>query len=243
MASRSASRTVRLTVLPVHSGSASTAGAGGDGGGAASDFGVSRASAGAVAAGFGAGALASGGGAAAVTSSPSPASSAIGVLTATFSVPSGTRILASVPSSTASTSMVALSVSISAMMSPALTVSPSALDHFASLPSVMVGESAGILISMVTCPASRSGVDQHVGPQLRRVRLRTLLGELGRRRHRFLDRLVDRLQRCVVGEAAVDQALAHKIDRVVLRAHLLHLFLRAVLGRNRHRMAAIAVGH
>ena len=42
------------------------------------------------------------------------AACAIGVLTATPSVPSGTRICASVPSSTASTSIVALSVSISA---------------------------------------------------------------------------------------------------------------------------------
>jgi hypothetical protein len=59
--------------------------------------------------------------AAAETSSPSAAITPIGVLTATFSVPSATRILASTPSSTASTSMVALSVSISAMTSPALT--------------------------------------------------------------------------------------------------------------------------
>jgi hypothetical protein len=50
----------------------------------------------------------------------------------------------SVPSSTASTSMVALSVSISAMTSPADTVSPSRFSHFASLPSVMVGDRAGI---------------------------------------------------------------------------------------------------
>mgnify|MGYP003694193903 CR=1 FL=1 len=48
-------------------------------------------------------------------SSPSPRIMAIGVLTATSLVPSGTRILPSVPSSTASTSMVALSVSISAI--------------------------------------------------------------------------------------------------------------------------------
>ena len=50
--------------------------------------------------------------------SPSPASTAIGVFTATPSVPSGTRIWAILPSSTASTSIVALSVSISAITSP-----------------------------------------------------------------------------------------------------------------------------
>ena len=53
-------------------------------------------------------------------SSPSARIIAIGVLTATSLVPSGTRILPSVPSSTASTSIVALSVSISAMTSPDL---------------------------------------------------------------------------------------------------------------------------
>ena len=40
--------------------------------------------------------------------------------------------------------MVALSVSISAITSPALTLSPSFLSQRASVPSVMVGESAGI---------------------------------------------------------------------------------------------------
>jgi hypothetical protein len=68
------------------------------------------------------------------------------VLTFTPSVPAGTRILPSRPSSTASTSMVALSVSISAMTSPGVTSSPSDFSHFASLPSSMVGESAGINI-------------------------------------------------------------------------------------------------
>jgi hypothetical protein len=45
-----------------------------------------------------------------------------------------------------SSSMVALSVSISASTSPDFTESPSALSHLASLPSVMVGDSAGIRI-------------------------------------------------------------------------------------------------
>ncbi len=78
--------------------------------------------------------------------SPSSSRMAIGALTATPSVPSGTRILPRVPSSTASISIVALSVSISARTSPALTASPSAFSHFASLPSVIVGDNAGIRI-------------------------------------------------------------------------------------------------
>ena len=86
--------------------------------------------------------------AAAATSSPSPASTAISWLTGTSAVPAGTTILASTPSSTASTSMVALSVSISAMMSPVLTGSPSAFSHLARLPFSMVGDSAGIRMSM-----------------------------------------------------------------------------------------------
>src|SRR5581483_7501698 len=60
----------------------------------------------------------------------------------------GMSSFATLPSSTASTSMVALSVSISAMTSPAFTCWPSATSHLASLPSSMVGDSAGIRISV-----------------------------------------------------------------------------------------------
>ena len=77
-----------------------------------------------------------------------PAATAIGVLTFTPSVPASTSRRPTLPSSTASTSMVALSVSISAMMSPALTCWPSLMSHLASLPSSMVGDSAGIRISV-----------------------------------------------------------------------------------------------
>src|ERR1700738_4372596 len=62
--------------------------------------------------------------------------------------PSGTRILPRRPSSTASNSIVALSVSISASTSPECTSSPSLFSHFATLPSVMGGDSAGIRISI-----------------------------------------------------------------------------------------------
>jgi hypothetical protein len=80
------------------------------------------------------------------TSSPSSTNTAIGVFTATPCVPSLIKIFPKIPSSTASTSIVALSVSISAMTSPALTLSPSFLSHLARLPSVIVGDSAGIKI-------------------------------------------------------------------------------------------------
>lgn len=50
------------------------------------------------------------------------------------------------PSSMASNSMVALSVSISARISPDTTLSPSLTSQRASLPSSIVGESAGIVI-------------------------------------------------------------------------------------------------
>ena len=104
------------------------------------------------ASGFGAGVSGAGLGAAAgavstaLVSSPSSTSTAITALTATPSVPSATRSLATTPSSTASTSMVALSVSISAIRSPELTSSPSLTSHLASVPSSMVGLSAGIVM-------------------------------------------------------------------------------------------------
>ncbi len=89
--------------------------------------------------GFGAGA-----GAAAPSS---PFSRAIGVLTFTFSAPSGTSNSSTTPSSTASTSMVALSVSISAITSPDATLSPGFTCHLARVPSSMVGDRAGIRTS------------------------------------------------------------------------------------------------
>src|SRR5687768_16523340 len=105
---------------------------------------VAVGAAGARTTGAGAGRAECGFSATAPTSSPFSLISAIGVLTATWSVPSGITILASTPSSTASTSIVALSVSTSASTSPARTVSPSLLTQRAILPSVIVGDSAGI---------------------------------------------------------------------------------------------------
>ena len=84
----------------------------------------------------------------ALASSPSSASIAMTALTFTFSVPSATSSLATTPSSTASTSIVALSVSISAITMPEVTLSPSLIFHLASVPSSMVGERAGMRISI-----------------------------------------------------------------------------------------------
>ena len=99
--------------------------------------------------------------------SPSSSRMAITALTATASVPSPTTILPTLPSSTASTSIVALSVSISAITSPEATSSPSLTCHLAKVPSVMVGESAGIstLIGMTlpVPPRTRDGQPSSCG--------------------------------------------------------------------------------
>src|SRR5579864_7545697 len=251
MASRNASRTVSVTVGPVHSFScgagarfgAAAAFAAGCGGFAsatcstgASCAGVDGLGAGPPEAAFGASAFSS-----AATSSPSPAMSAIGRLTATFSLPSGTRILAKVPSSAASISIVALSVSISARMSPALTVSPGFLCHLAILPSVMVGESAGISTSIGMWRAP-SGVGVDVGPQLRGIGLGTLLREIGGGGDDVFYFLVDILELRLVRHAAIDEPLLHLIDGIVLLAHAAHFVLAAVFRRIGHGVAAIAIG-
>src|SRR5262249_10564527 len=140
MASRNASRTVLVEVLPVYSGSAAEGPRGAAGGGGR----TGRASAGRSWRGLVDLAVLP----TVPMSSPFPAITAIGVLTATWSVPSGITILASTPSSTASTSIVALSVSISASTSPVRTGSPSFLSQRAILPSVIVGDSAGIRTSV-----------------------------------------------------------------------------------------------
>ena len=124
------------------------AGAGIAGAGANAATGAATGIAAAAGAGFDAGAAPDG------TASPASISTAIGSFTFTPSVPSATRIFPSTPSSTASTSIVALSVSISAMMSPAFTGSPSFFNQRASVPSVMVGLSAGIrmFVAMFRAP-------------------------------------------------------------------------------------------
>src|SRR5262245_15537605 len=164
---------------------------------------------------------------------------AIGVLTATSLVPSGTRIFPSVPSSTASTSMVALSVSISAMTSPDLTASPSFLCHLARLPFSIVGESAGISTWIGMNSHVLLGVD--VGPELGRVRLRVIGGEFRCLVDDGAHLGVDFFQRVLGREALLQKAAAHLLDRIVFGAHLVDLLLRPVLGRIGHGVAAVAV--
>ncbi len=148
MASRSASRTV-VDCMSVPSGiSGSGATAAVTGASAASDAATWTDCSAADAVGFSA-VVADGASAIAVASSPSSNSTAIKSLTGTFSVPSATTSLPMRPSSTASSSIVALSVSISAIKSPERTSSPSFTNHLASVPSSMVGESAGIKISIL----------------------------------------------------------------------------------------------
>ena len=71
---------------------------------------------------------------------------AIGLLTGMLTSPSLNNNFSTKPSSTASTSIVALSVSISAIISPAFTVSPTFTNHWLIIPSVIVGDKAGISI-------------------------------------------------------------------------------------------------
>src|SRR6266487_606945 len=117
IASRSASRTVMVTIS-VPSGRAGSGGAcnwrgaltfAGAGAGSTCICGCSALAGAVPAAAFGWRAAAPPS-VNAEASSPSPRIMAIGVLTATSLVPSGTKILPRVPSSTASTSMVALSM-------------------------------------------------------------------------------------------------------------------------------------
>ena len=74
---------------------------------------------------------------------------AIALFTGILASPSLNKRSRTTPSSTASTSIVALSVSISAIKSPALTVSPFLINHLDRFPSVIVGDNAGIKISVL----------------------------------------------------------------------------------------------
>src|SRR5215472_11020524 len=175
-------------------------------------------------------------------SSPFPAITAIGVLTATCSVPSGITILASTPSSTASNSIVALSVSISASTSPALTGSPSLFSQRAILPSVIVGDRAGIKTSVVMALSLKSGFGQHVCEQLRRVRLGAVLGELRRLGNQIPDLVLDLLELRLVC-AALKQTVPNLFDGIMLGSHFVDFVPGAVFRRVGHGMPAISVGH
>ena len=150
IASRKASRTVidTISVPSGQSGAVSGVALTCAGAGVSEGFGSARPSSPESGSGIGVLPVPAGAASASCTFSPSSNRSAIGALTFTPSVPSATMILPIVPSSTASNSIVALSVSISARMSPEETVSPSLTSHLASVPSSIVGDRAGIRISV-----------------------------------------------------------------------------------------------
>ena len=161
-------------------------------------------------------------------SSPSPRITAIGVLTATSAVPSGTRILPSVPSSAASTSIVALSVSISAMTSPDLTVSPSFLSHLARLPFSIVGDSAGMRTSVgmsdLLVRRSRRNVSGRRRCKARKRRAPDR-GWRIRRPRLMRSRTSPSIffSSSSLGEFLFQDARARHVDRIVVRAHLRRL--------------------
>src|SRR5665213_1330491 len=138
------------------------------------------------------------------------------------------------PSSTASNSIVALSVSISARMSPDFTVSPSLTSHLASLPSSIVGESAGMRIWTDIKPRYPCRVHSARAPGFR-WRIRRCV-------HDGADVLIHRFQIVFLHRAALDQPLAVMFDGIALLAHALHFFACAIFRRIAHRMAAIAIG-
>src|SRR5580704_7705695 len=194
----------------------------------------------------------------AAASSPSARIMAIGVLTATSLVPSGTRIFPNVPSSTASTSMVALSVSISAITSPDLTVSPSFLSHLARLPFSIVGDRAGINTSVgmaahiglfgTRLELTRRRAEYRASPidvgiKFCRIGFGVMGGEFGRLVDHRADRGVDLLQFVFAHQFAVEKTLAYGLDRIVLGADFVDFLLGPVFGRIGHRVAAVAVGH
>lgn len=81
------------------------------------------------------------------TSAASSTCTNTGAPTRTPAVPSATNICARTPSSCASHSIVALSVSISASTSPAEITSPTAFFQATRVPSAIVGDSAGMVIT------------------------------------------------------------------------------------------------
>src|SRR4029078_696523 len=180
----------------------------------------------------------------AVLSSPSPRMTAMGVLTATSAVPSGTRIFPSVPWSAASTSIVALSVSISAITSPDLIVSPSFLSHLARLPFSIVGDSAGMRTSVgmgrYCFPDNKLAIN--VSVKLRYVRFGVMGGELRRLVDHITHFAVYFLERVLAGEFLLQDSLACHVNRIVVSADLVDLFTRAIFGRGRHRRPGIAGG-
>src|SRR3546814_5027625 len=106
------------------------------------------------------------------------------------------------------------------------------MSHLASLPSVIVGDRAGIRTSIgmdgfrsLAVPGSRGRED--VGVELRRIGFGAVLGKLGGIGDAVADLPVELLQPVFVGMAPVDQDLAQMLDRVTLGAELVHLIARS----------------
>src|SRR3546814_19513904 len=95
------------------------------------------------------------------------------------------------------------------MMSPDLTVSPSLTSHLASEPSSIVGDSAGILISIAISVSPH----QHVGIESGCPGLGRLLSEIGGLVHFFPDLLLHLLD-LVRGAAGTLQLALGMIDRI-----------------------------
>src|SRR3546814_5232839 len=126
---------------------------------------------------------------------------------------------------------------LAAMMSPDLTVSPSLTSHLASEPSSIVGDSAGILISIAISVSPH----QHVGIEFGCLGLGRLLSEIGGLVHFLPDLLLDLLD-LVRGDAGPLQFALGMLDRIGFVAHRLNLVAAAIFGGVGHRMAPVPIG-
>src|SRR5581483_2639632 len=92
----------------------------------------------------------------------------------------------------------------------------------------------------VTWGGARLAVDIRV--ELGNLRLLVVRGEFGGLVDAIAHLRVDLLQLVFAGKLGLENTVAHLLDRIVLGAHLLHLFLGAIFGGVGHRVSAIAVG-
>src|SRR5262245_61995747 len=95
-------------------------------------------------------------------------------------------------------------------------------------------------MGMVT-PETKTALAVDVGPQLRRIGLGILLGEIGRGVDDLADLGVDVLQ-FLLADFRRQETVANLLDRVLVVADFFDLLAGAVLRRVRHRMAAVAIG-
>ena len=177
---------------------------------------------------------------------------AIGVLTATSSVPSGTRILAEralVDGLDLHGRLVGLDLGddVAGLDRVAFLLQPFgelALLHRRRERGHQNLIGMGLLVIFCRNAAAMriDALTVDVGPKLGRIGLGIMGGEIGRLVDDGAHLGVDLLQIVLARPMLVEQPRAHLLDRVMLVAHLLHLFLGPVFGRVRHGMAAIAIG-